>query len=158
MTTEVSWALGEVKTNWPGTYPSDLERINGDDSKNIDTGEENVTADLSDANYVEIASASRSDTAIGTEYDHRVEQVIDVEIRAAKDTEWGNTVDSDGFAQLWRDIKTALLTNRSFPGVGVPDVTYHTVTVENEENRSRNYADHFEYRFSLRLEGYETLP
>lgn len=157
MTTESDWALKVIERDWPGTYPGDLRRINRDNSENVATNIRDRKAELVKANYVDIGAATRSTTPTGTEYDLKVEQVLDVRVVGLHESEYGHITDSDSFLGLVQDIKTALYANRRHPDVGRPDMSYHTLELENEDDRSGEYYDFYDYRFSIRLRGYEDL-
>lgn len=162
----VEWALATIKAQWPDAdYPDDLHRINRDESRVLETDERTRSGELTAANYVGVASASGSSTAIGTEYNLRREDVLSVRIEGLHTDEWGHVVSEAAFGELVGNIKRALLTERSYPTLGSEDiagaagpVAYHSLFIENETSQHSEHRDYFRTDFDVRTVGYETLP
>lgn len=161
MSSEVEWVLAQLKSvvdAQPADHP--LKRVNRNDSDTLDGNIHDRTGNLRVANYVGVGGGDRSSTPVGTEYDRRLETTVGVRIEGMHHHERGH-IDPDGtnavaFDTLVHDVRDAIDAGLEFPSVGASNINYHTAYIENETNRSSNYADFYEYRFDVRFVGYET--
>ncbi len=162
MTTAVQWVLDTIYSEFPGSYPSDLVRVNRDDSLILDeNGNPNLTdpirsrdIDLTDANVVGASSAPLTTTSpIGFGFNHEVETGVAVRVEGLVDDEWGHLTDSGDFATLVDNVKTALHSQRQYP---FDD--YHSLFIRESDNQSANHRDYYREGFDIWFVGYDELP
>lgn len=163
VSSETDWLLGAIKTNWPeASFPSNLTRVNREESELLEEGIRSRKGELTKSNFVGAALATRTPTPVGTEYDHDLEAVVDVRIEGLDHAEWGHIDPAGQEGYVWKNlinnVREAILVDRTWPGVGRANTTYHSLTIESKTDRSSNYRDFYDYRFSVRFHGYETLP
>lgn len=160
--------VASVVTDQPAEH--ELRRVNRDTSRVYDgdgtldmtTPQHRRTAPLEVANYVGVRSVGESPTPIGTEYDHDLEMTCSVRVEGMSAREHGH-IDPDGdggvvFDALCRALQRSVLAERSYPDVGRPDTTYHTLTVANVDDQAAEYADFSRAEWDVQFRGYETLP
>ena len=157
----ISW-LG----NWDQNNVQQPVFVDRDDAESASFNGRRVSFDLTEDNVISVASTpERITTPIGTEYDHRVEDGVNVRIEAAHadaaDFPGGSVTagvrDSVTFQAIVDEAKRVILAERtSYPTVN--DVDYHTVAINNESNRAARAKDYFRYDFDVIFRGYETLP
>lgn len=162
MTGEVDFVLETIKTNWPGTFPSDLERVDRDQSKLLEGNIRSRTGELKRSNFVGATHADTATEPVGTEYDHSIETTVGIRIEGLHADKYGH-VDPSGadgitWATLVETIRRGILQERSFPAVGVDHRSYHSLLVTNESDQSDTWADYFRADFDVVLDGFETLP
>jgi hypothetical protein len=120
-----------------------------------------TTIDLADVVSVTVdPSPDRSEEPIGTEYDLRVEDGVNVLIEGVHADEWGQIDDPDTFQALVNEVKRALLDGRKDP----PDsqrafeADYHTIVPANAGRPpGSDKTDYFAYSFDLQFRGYQAL-
>jgi hypothetical protein len=164
--------LAKIKTDWDGTFPSDLKRVNRDDSVVLEDGPgfgysfgdsfgedragPSVSEPLEDANLVGAATATRTSQQTGVGVD-RIEQVVELRIEGLDNTQYGQIETTSEFQQLVDDIKQVFRTSRFEPGVGPRDpATFVRVEVEGEDSQSSQYGDAYVAEFELRYIGERT--
>lgn len=175
MSDEVDFILGQLAsvvtsvaddytiTNQDGsTDPVSLDRINRDGSKLLEGDIRDRTAELRQSCYVGVSLADRSPEPSGTRYENQIETIVGIRVEGLHHDEWGH-VDPDGndgipFDILVDRIRRATLADRSYPAVGRPNTSYHTLFIQNEAPQSDNFADYYLYEYEIRFKGYENLP
>lgn len=166
MSAEVDWVLDQLQSvvnGQPADHP--LERVNRDTSELLDGNIRDRKNDLQEANYVGVTLSDFDAEPIGTEFDQNVEIIVGVRIEGLHHSEWGH-IDPDGnngvqFSAnggLVDQITDALQTEREFPNISNPDITYKSLYLQNHAPQSSQYADYFRYDFEVRLTGHEELP
>lgn len=171
MSAEVDWVLETIKANWSAGAWTDvpLERINRDNSELLEGDIRSRSEELERSNYVGASLVDRDSDPLGTEYDLDVETVVGLRIEGLHADQWGN-VDPDAslpptesggpvpFDGLVREIRHALLRDRTYPETDTPDTDHYTVLITNESPDSAAYRDYYRYDFDVVLQGDETLP
>ena len=162
MTTELDWVLQTIWEAWPGTFPEDLTRVDRDESKLLEGDIRKRHGDLKRSNFVGATHVGTAKEPIGTEYDYKIETTIGIRIEGLHVDQFGH-VDPSGaeripWQELTNNIERGLLSRRSYPDVGAPNRSYHTLRTANESDQSHDWADAFRRDFDLLLIGYETLP
>lgn len=154
--------LGWVKTNWPdGSFPGDLERVDRNDSEQLEGGVQSLTNALEQANFVGARDATRDPSPAGFSYDEQtIEAVVGVRVIGLVDNNenFGHIADHDAFLTLVENIQTSILEEREYPTTSTAE-SYCTLFVENEADLSSNYRDYYRYDFDVRFaDGYKSLP
>lgn len=163
---ETAWLLDVIKTNYPGTWPSDLVRRNGDDSTTLDVTGAPVHEEGVELTVYNVVGVSRGDVTrslFGTKPQYDVETQLDVTVEGLHEYENGQVADSDEFLGLVRYVQYAINTQLVYPAVDTGDedigrVSYKDLGIVNDNNLSPEYRDKFEYRFTVRLRGYADTP
>ncbi|MFB6237519.1 MAG: hypothetical protein ABEH81_04025 [Halopenitus sp.] len=162
MSSEVDWVLHTIKTNWPGSFPNDLTRVDRDDSELLEDDIREREGELQKSNFVGATHADEDTEPTGSEYNSKLETVVGIRIEGLHVDEWGNVdpTGTDGITweTLKNNIRRGILQERSFPPVGAPNRDYHTLLVTNQADQSDDYRDFYRYDFDVVLDGYETLP
>jgi len=118
-----------------------------------------VSYDLTDNHAVSVASSpDRQTTAIGIEYDHRVEDGVNVRLEGAHVDERGTIADSQEWRTVVREAKRVTVREERTSYPTVNGVDYVTVLLGDETNRSSNYKDYYRYDFDILFRGYDELP
>lgn len=161
----VGWVLDQLQSvvdAQPAGHS--LERIDRDDSELLDGDIRTRTRELRSGNYVGAATADRSETPIGTEYDLQVEEVVGIRIEglhySAKghvDPDGQNGVVFDGDPGLVQDIKTALYQGRRSPDAGRTSVNFTDLTITNQAPQSSRFADYYRFDADILFSGFEEL-
>jgi hypothetical protein len=110
--------------------------IDRDDAASTSFQGRRVSYDLTDSHVVSVASSpERQTTAIGTEYDHRVEDAVNVRFEGAHTDEHGTIADAQEWQVVVAEAKRVIMVERtSYPTVN--GVDYHTVLLGDESNQS----------------------
>lgn len=120
-----------------------------------------TSIDLTNGASVTVSpSPDRSEEPIGTEYDLRVEDGVELLIEGVHVDEFGDIDDSETFESLVNEIKRAVLKGRRNPltNVASGEVAYHTVVPQNSARPPTNtQTDYFAASFELRFRGYQEL-
>ena len=169
--TLVEYTLATIGTNWDGTYPDDLKRIDLDDTVILEDGpgfglsfgdsfgnrvRNSIEADFQDGNFVAAGAGTRTRTQTGVGVD-RVEAVVEMEVSAGHSNQYGGIDTAAEFDQLVDDIVQVFRSDRFTPEVGDLDpATFVRVQVENQDSNSRQYAQSFAADFELRYIGERT--
>jgi hypothetical protein len=169
--TLVEYTLAAIGTDWSGTYPDDLKRIDLDDMVILEDGpgfglsfgdsfgnrvRNAVKADLQDGNFVAAGTGTRTRTQTGVGVD-RIEAVVEVEVSGGHSSQYGGIDTAAEFDQLVDDIVQVFRSDRFDPAVGDLDpATFVRVQVENQDASSRLYGDYFVSEFELRYIGERT--
>jgi len=105
------------------------------------------------------ATPDRDDTPIGTEYDLRVVDGVEVLIEALHADKYGQIEDPDEFKRLKDEIRRAILTDRTNPpSNNLTDTDYHSVVpVSASEPPEASSRDYFAYTFELEFRGFQEL-
>lgn len=171
---EVDFVLSAIKDDWQGTETDiafvPLERIDRDNTENIDSGERVQSEDLEELNIVSARSASRDDQPMGTEYDLKTERVVGVKVEGMHVSEYG-AIDPDNSSSVtwnttnWDDLTTNIRrsilnqSNREYPAVSNrTNAAFKDLRVENYDDQSSNFGDYYLVAFDVRFTGFETLP
>jgi len=162
----VEWVFDQLQSvvdAQPADHP--LERIDRDTSELLDGDIRTRKRELRAANYVGAATADRSETPIGTEYNLDVEEVVGIRIEgldhSAKghiDPDGQHGVVFDGDPGLVQEIKTAIYQGRRFPDAGRTPVNFTGLQLTNHAPQSSRFADYYRYDFDVVFRGYEDLP
>mgnify|MGYP006876429226 CR=1 FL=1 len=154
--TLVEDSLGWIQADFPGGFPSNLERVNRDDSDKLEGGIRSRKQDLARSNLVGVGSGRTNQNAVGTEYEHKQNTTLSCRIEGLHQDQRGHIADSDAFETLVRNIKLAILAHRKYPTTSTP-ATYLSIFVENGRNDSKNYRDFYQYSFDIRFRGYDDV-
>jgi len=153
--TLVAWVLNTIKTNWDGSFPSDLERINRDDTQNLTAGRRARTVELKKANVVHASFAETDDNPFGVQSDPQLEAIVNVQVEGLHTDEYGHTDDEANFRDLVRSIKATLRDERFSPAVGSEHpATFVRLELDPEQSVSGTQADYFGTQFDVRLRGH----
>lgn len=147
--------------NWDtGRYSPQPELIDDENSEYYSsqhsrTGERVQSHDLTSGNAISVGSQpTTTQTAVGTEYDHRVRAGVGVTIEAAHEDVRGDVTGASDFKNLVGEARRLILAERTFP---IPSENIHTLFIEEEDNLSAGDRDYFRYEFDVWYEGYEEL-
>lgn len=152
LTTDV---LDAIESNWPGGFPSDVTRLDRDDSKDIDANTRLRTADLQQANFVTAATDSVDDKPFAARADPAAEAIIMITVQGLHADEHGQLADDDEFRSVVQDVKTALRDERHDPTIGDSHpATWVRSFLEDSAVGSGGRADHYIEVFNLRLVGH----
>lgn len=166
----VDTILSAIKSNWSaGSYADiPLERVNRDDSDQLDDSIRSHTEDLQADNYVGVSYADRTPTPIGTEYDSQTDVTVNVRIEGLHVSEHGYVNPSNSlppssagdpvpWTPLVKEIRAAIEADRTFPSTGEADIDYTSLVVRNENPLAYEYGDYYRHDFDVVFEGYEEL-
>lgn len=160
---EVSFVLDAIQSNY-GSALADvpLQRIDRDNARNVDT-DERIMADKDyDANYVGARTAETASEAIGTEYDERVQAVVNVRISGTHHAQHGQ-IDPDGTnGAVWQtlvdNVRRAIMDEREFPSVSNrPNVTYCWIDERNRQDLSSDFKDAYRWEADYAFVGFDNL-
>lgn len=147
------WVLETIESNWPGEFPDDLERVNRDDSEQMDTGIRSRTSDLERANFVGAATTSEVAAPLGAGGTDVVQPVVQVRVEGLHADEYGHVDNAAAFRSLVDDVKQTLRQEHS-PTVGdAHPASIVKLYVENETDQSHLFRDHFLAEFDVRFVG-----
>jgi hypothetical protein len=143
--------------NW-SSPPAQPTLIDRDDSESSSFSGRKVGFDLTDNHAASVASTpDRVTTPIGTEYDHRVEDAVNVRLEGAHTDQFGTISDAVSWQDIIDEAERVILDERdSYPTVN--GVDYHTVEIDNASNLSATAKDYFGYEFDVVFTGYDELP
>ncbi len=137
------------------------------------------TGELTRANFVGVASADKSSTPIGTEFDLDVERVVSVRVEGLGYGDEHGHIDPSGYGDggygdggygvnngvrfdddtgLVADLQSALWAEREWPDVPRDGTTYTHLMLRNYGFRSVEYEDYYRYDFDVVFDGFEELP
>lgn len=167
----VQTVLDAIKNNWGSGAYSDipLERIDRDNSELLDGGVRSRTEELEKNNYVLASHVDRSQSPIGTEYDHDLEVVVGVRIEGLHESEYG-FVDPDAslppttagdpvpWTPLVDEIRLSILRDRKFPSDSRSRIDYTDLQIANDTAAASDYGDYYRHDFDVVFNGYEELP
>lgn len=173
MTDESTWVQDRIREEYgAGALPAGhgaageeppLEILDRDDSE-LEDGTRDFSQLRRTANVVSVATVDEDDEAIGSDYDHRKEAVVNLQLEGVHYTAKGR-IDPDGdvadtapWNSLKRFVRRAVLRHRTYPDVGRPDVQYHSLLIQNATDQSRDYGDFYRLDLDIVFEGYEALP
>jgi hypothetical protein len=173
----VQFVLDAVEKSWPAGSYSDipLERVDGDNSEQLDDNIRSHTAELQDDNYVEAVYADRDDTPIGTEYDLRVDELaVRVRVAGLHKSKYGYIDPSASLPPatagdpvpfygggpqegLVNAVRQAIHEHRTFPSPN-HRIDFTSLRIDNTPGpRSFEYGDYYLFEFRVVFEGYEAL-
>lgn len=171
--TLVEDVLRYLQNDYPGGFPDNVWLINGGDSEVFaptEVGTEvgstvgstsdgrSAKEDLARANLVTVKPAdSDTPTPVGTEYDHKRGDPVDITVEGLHEDQRGRVADHDAFKALTRGLKRAVLSNRKFPTT-TTGPRYYDLVIENEADQSSNFRDYYRMDFTVRFRGYDDLP
>jgi hypothetical protein len=145
--------------NWDQNNAPQPTFIDRDDATSAGFNGRRVSYDLTDNHAVSVASSpERQTTAIGTEYDHRVEDAVNVRLEGAHTDEHGTIADAQEWQSIAAEAKRVTVEEERTSYPTVNGVDYHTVLLGDESNPSANYKDYYRYEFDILFRGYEELP
>jgi len=161
-------ALGSVVDDQPHDHP--LRRVDRDNSLIYDGGGrvdltepiKTRKGELEDSNLVGVASQSRENSPLGTNYDVETDIVLSVRVEGLHHSEWGE-VDPHGqngvdFDALYHDIRSALYADRTYPQDGEFRDAKLDIRITNEDIQDSEFGDYYRREFDLVFRGRETLP
>lgn len=140
-----------------------IQRIDRDDAKNLETGERVMAGKDYTNNYVGARTAETQAEAIGTEYDQRVQAVVNVRLSGTHHAQHGQ-IDPDGNnGAVWTDlrdgVKLSIMHKRKFPAVGGPATTTYTwIDRVNEQDLSSDFKDKYRWEADFAFVGFEEEP
>lgn len=161
-------ALASVVDAQPAEHP--LRRVDRDNalvyegSSTVDMTEPIHTrkGELEQSNLVGVASQSRENSPLGTDYDVETDIVLSVRVEGLRYDEWGH-VDPDGsegvvFDTLYNDIREAIYAERTYPQH--PDFRDGKMELQltNEDIQDSEFADYYRREFDVVFRGKEELP
>lgn len=147
--------LGYIEDNWPeATFPSDLRRVNRNDSTVLAGNTRELTDKLKQANYVGVRDAEVGQTPVGTSFGYISEPVVGVRVLGLHESEFGHITDHAEFRALVRNIKEAIRAEETYPAVSRPG-EYHTILEQNFVDESANFGDYFFASWDLQFRGYD---
>jgi len=151
--------------NWNQSNAPQPVFVDRDDAESASFNGRRVSFDLTEDNVISVASTpERITTPIGTEYDHRVEDGVNVRVEAAHvdaadfpgDSISAGVSGGVAFQSIVDEAKRTVLAERtSYPTVN--GVDYHTVVIENETSDVAQHKDYYRAEFDVIFRGYETL-
>lgn len=154
----VGYVLDTIEAEWPGgSFPSDTQRINIDESDVLTTSARQRAKCLTESNYIgaflDQMDASPGGVPAGEEREAVVRVTVD-----GLHTDQGGFIDSeDDFSSLKYDTKEALRTVKYDPGVGdAHPATWVRLRVSGERPASASNGDYFQTSFDVTLRGHET--
>lgn len=144
--------------NWDETNAPKPTLIDRDDAESESWQGRKVSYDLTRNHAASVASTpDRITTPVGTNYDHRVEDGVNVRLEGAHTDEHGTIADGDAWQAVVDEARRLVLAERiTFPTVN--GVDYHSVLIDNEANRSAQHKDYFAAEFDVVFRGFEELP
>lgn len=151
--TPLAW--GGVADVPDGAVP--VRRVDRNESEIYDgAGIQKRKGDLKKSNYISAALTDDDESHGGFGDEYNAEAIVSLRVEGYTYRDHGH-VDPDGedgidFTTLYRLVRDALQAADEHP-----DVTgrgYHTVFLENGTNRSRDYADFYDYRVDVRFDGF----
>lgn len=154
--TLTSFVLDTIKSNWSGGFPSDIERLNVDDSENLAQAVRTTVQRFSDATVIGATRVSGEDVPFGVQSDPAQSFVVRVRIAGAHTDEFGQVSDAADFEDnIVQEAKAALRTERYSPAVGADHpATFVRLFIENESAQSGLNKDLYATEFDVRLEGH----
>lgn len=158
ITSDIDVAFGTVADVPDGTAP--VQRVN----RTASTIEDNVRrreGDLQRSNFIGAALVDDPTEPAGSSHNRR-EAIVAVRVEGLDHSRYGHIdpagVEGVPFGELYGAVVGAVQDNREYPDVGRERVAYQTAFAENRTNRSAEYHDFYDYRFDVRLRGYEDIP
>lgn len=171
---EVDWVLDQfatVVTEVANTHSLGngddvvLKRVDRDESEVLEDGVRELSNELKQGCYVGATLADVANDPIGTEYDHSREAVVGIRLVGLHSSEFGH-VDPDGVDGVpWQNgddglvdrVRSALLSQRTWPAAGDPNVSYTHLELQNEAPQSSNYQDYYRWDADIVFQGFEEL-
>lgn len=161
---EVSWLLGVIHDEWPGTFPDDTVRINRDEPEILETGERSVSVDLERNNAIGVSSGSVQRELYGTQIQYRVDTTLDVRIEAKAGSDWSEAnTDVASFNELVAYTQHAINSRIKYPEVQpnadpIGRVIYLDLRIEDETRLASGDKDYYRTDFTVRLRGNAQTP
>ena len=171
MRAEVEWALEALDTvvsMQPSDHP--LRRVDRDRARVYESGQSfdmttpmrDRVEELKSANFVGVASETRDNEPLGTEYFHSTDAVLSMRLEGLIYGEFGHIdpAGTDGvvFDDLYDTVRAALLDHRTYPQDSAFRDAKLDLRVQNEDFQLKDYADFFRADFDLVFRGRESLP
>jgi len=167
----VDFVLSAIKDNWSAGSFGDipLERVDIDNSLLVDEDVRRDDPDPQRQNYVGARLVDRAPTPIGTEYDHELETVVGVRVVGLHHSESGyinpdNSLppatagDPVPWYDLKKEIRDAILADRTFPDTGQADIDFTDLRLANDTSASADHGDFYRQDFDVLFSGFEELP
>lgn len=166
---ETQWVFDTIESIVSGTplawggvadVPDDavpVRRVDRNESEIYDGGPlRKRKGDLKKANYISAALTDDDESHGGFGDEYNAEAIVSLRIEGLTHREHGH-VDPDGtngidFTTLYRLVRTALQDADEHPDV--VGRGYTSLFLENGTNRSRDYADFYDYRVDVRFDGF----
>lgn len=166
----VEWTLDTIATNYNPSNTSTTAPVlkdAGDGSVyEIDSGfglssatQRRYEPDPHDTNIVTVsASPDRQEEPIGTGYDLRVADAVDVLVEGVHEDEPGEIGSPTEFRSLYREVRRALLVERTaFPTIA--GQTYHSIVPLNAGRPPADQqTNYFAWGSDFEFRAYEELP
>lgn len=148
-----NWLLESIKSNWDGDFPSDLKRINRDDSEIMEDNLRSRKADLEESNFVGVSKSTEDRTPLGTDAEE-IEVLLDVRVEALHEDAFGQIAGEQAFNELVDSIKQAIETEATAPSITTEHrATFVRAYIQNEEDTNQLFKDYYINEFSVRLRG-----
>lgn len=168
----VEWTLDTLAANYtPGNVATSTPVLvdDGDGTTytiDPDTGSRSALQrryepDPSEANVVTVSpNPSRQEEPIGTGFDLRVEDAVNILIEGVHVDETGEIGGPDEFRQLKEEVRRAVLVSRVWPHRNSDGSNHYHSAVPMNAGRppEDEQANYFAYTFDLGFRGYEDLP
>lgn len=120
------------------------------------------SVDLTRHTTVSVSSSpDRDEQPVGTEYDLRVEDGVNILIEGAHEDEFGQAGTSEDFQRLVNEIRRVVLAQRTTPpgSRATRGADFCSAVPLNAGRPPDNgQTDYFAYTFDLQFRGYESLP
>ena len=133
-----------------------IRRVDRNESEIFDGSIRTRESELQASNYISAALVDDDESHGGFGDEYNAEAIVSLRIEGLHHSEWGH-IDPDGedginFTTLYRRVRDELQANDEHPAV--TGRAYHTLFLENGTNRSRDYADFYDYRVDVRFNGF----
>jgi len=133
-----------------------VRRVDRNESEIYDGGIRTRKADLQASNYISAALVDDDESHGGFGDEYNAEAIVSLRVEGLTHREYGH-IDPDGedgidFTTLYRLVRDTLQAADEHPAVSGRG--FHTVFLENGTNRSRDYADFYDYRVDVRFDGF----
>jgi hypothetical protein len=147
-----SW-LGD----WNDTEVPMPDLVDRDDAQSDQFLGRQVAGDLKHNAILSISSSYEpQETPIGTEYNLRVRDGVNVRLEGAHVEQRGTITDGTMFSDMVDEAKR-LIRNHKHPEETINGRYYHTVVILNQVPRLHNHKDYYRYDFDVEFRGYENL-
>ena len=158
ITDGTSLAWGSVADVPDGAVP--VRRVDRNESAIYDgAGIRKRKGDLKKSNYISAALVNDDESHGGFGDEYNAEAIVSLRVEGLTHREHGH-VDPDGddgidFTTFYRLVRDELQANDEYPAV--TGRGYQTLFLDNGTNRSRDYADFYDYRVDVRFDGFADI-
>lgn len=151
--TALAW--GSVADVADGAVP--VRRVDRNESAIYDgSGIRERKGDLMKSNYISAALVDDDESHGGFGDEYNAEAIVSLRVEGLTHREHGH-IDPDGndgidFTTFYGLVRDELQANDEHPAVAGRG--YHTLFLDNGTNRSRDYADFYDFRVDVRFDGF----